>query len=169
MLEVKPIIEALLFLCGDGLDLPSIISITEEKEDIVESALDCLVEEYSHASRGVILIKMGQRYQFRTKSEYENYMAKLQPFKQRQGLSRAALETLAIISHHQPITKSKIEHIRGVNSDSSVLKLLERELIEEAGRLEAPGKPVLYKTTDEFLKNFGLESCEQLINEAEVI
>jgi segregation and condensation protein B len=106
--------------------------------------------------------KINGNYQFCTRFEHHDYIKKLFEPKTKPGLTQAAMETLAIIAYNQPITRAKIDSIRGVNCDSSIVKLLEKNLIKEGGRLDAPGKPILYDTTIHFLRSFGLNSVSEL-------
>ena len=109
------------------------------------------------AARGISIREINNGYQICSKPELYAYIKQLFSSKQKSGLSQAALETLAVIAYNRPVTKAKIEHIRGVNSDSAVVRLLERKLIRETGRLDAPGRPILYETTDEFFRSFGFK------------
>ena len=117
---------------------------------------------YNRPNRGIKVFKIDDKYQLGTKPENEKYIVKLLKTNQRQSLSQAAIETLSIISYKQPITRVEIEEIRGVRSDKAIQTLLEKDLIKESGRLEVVGRPILYGTTDNFLKQFGIEKLEEL-------
>lgn len=161
MIETKGIIEALLFTWGDPLDLKSISSILEMDDKIVENIIDEMIEEFNIKNRGLKIIKLNNSYQLCTRIEHFDYIKKLNN-KTKKSLSNAALETLSIIAYKQPVTKSEIDTIRGVKSDRVIDTLYEKKLIEELGRLERPGRPKIYGTSDNFLKYFGLESLDDL-------
>jgi segregation and condensation protein B len=156
------IIESLLFTSGDPLKDREIASIIECDLETTRNLLVMLKESYNSEERGIMLISLNDEYQLVTKSTNTNYIQKLLKINTRQSLSQAALETLAIIAYKQPITRINIDEIRGVKSDRAVLTLAEKGLIKEVGRLEVPGRPILYSTTDKFLLHFGLENLEQM-------
>lgn len=159
--ETKSIIEALLFVANEPLTIKTIAEITERSEDEVEVFLKAIKADCEREMKGFCLIEVAEGYSFVTRSEYAPYIEKL--VKPRlNALTQAALETLAIIAYRQPVTKSEIDQIRGVNSDSAINTLLDRTLIEETGRKEGPGRPILYGTTQDFLKYFGLKDLKQL-------
>lgn len=160
--ELKSIIEALLFTWGDPLELKDIASIIEKKENEVEKIIDEMINEFDYNRRGIRIMKVNNSYQLSTRPEHFEWIKKLSSPKFTKSLSNAALETLSIIAYRQPIIKSDIEAIRGVKCDKAIETLLERGLIIELGRLERVGRPILYGTTDLFLKTFGLESIEHL-------
>lgn len=160
--EMFSVIEALLFAYGDRVELYKIAQIIEKDVDETKCIMDDMALNYENSFRGIMIKEIDKGYQLCTKPKYYDFVKQLFAPKQRQGLSQAAFEALSIIAYNQPITRAKIEHIRGVNSDSAVSKLLERGLIKEAGRMDTPGKPLLYETTEEFLKSFGFKSCEDL-------
>lgn len=124
--------------------------------------MDRFEKIYENSNRGIKLFKIEDKYQLGTKPENEIYIVKLLRTNQRQSLSQAAIETLAIISYKQPVTRIEIEEIRGVRSDKAIQTLLDKELIKESGRLEVVGRPIVYGTTDNFLKQFGIERLEEL-------
>jgi segregation and condensation protein B len=158
------IIEALLFTSGDPLKEKEIASIIECDIETTRNLLVMLKESYNSDERGIMLISLNDEYQLVTKPMNTNYIQKLLKINTRQSLSQAALETLAIIAYKQPITRISIDEIRGVKSDRAVLTLSEKGLIKEVGRLEVPGRPILFATTDKFLLHFGLENLEQMPN-----
>lgn len=160
--EVCSIIESLLFVHGDPLSIKDISEIIEEDEIYIEEVMDRLEKIYENSNRGIKLFKIEDKYQLGTKPENEIYIVKLLRTNQRQSLSQAAIETLAIISYKQPVTRIEIEEIRGVRSDKAIQTLLDKELIKESGRLEVVGRPIVYGTTDNFLKQFGIERLEEL-------
>lgn len=156
------IIESLLFTSGDPLKDKEIALIIECDLETTRNLLVMLKESYNSEQRGIMLIALNDEYQLVTKSTNTNYIQKLLKINTRQSLSQAALETLAIIAYKQPITRINIDEIRGVKSDRAVLTLAEKGLIKEVGRLEVPGRPILFSTTDKFLLHFGLENLEQM-------
>jgi len=157
--RIKKSCEALLFVASEPLDTKRIAKLVGEDEKAVALALQALEEEY--AQRGVVVREAGGGYRFATAPEARAAVeAYLLPPKT--TLSPQAMETLAIVAHLQPVTKSEIESIRGVNSDSVVTTLIDRNLIAEAGRKDVVGRPVLYETTQFFLESFGLRSLDDL-------
>lgn len=162
------VIEAILFVSGEPLDLKEISQIIECDKKYTEILLEELKDVYEDSARGIKLIKLNNKYQLVTKPEFSNYIEKLLKTNVRQALSQASLETLAIIAYNQPVTRVNIDEIRGVKSDSAIFNLLERKLIQECGRLDVPGRPILYSTTYEFLRHFKLEDLKQLPNLSEL-
>lgn len=156
------IIESLLFASGEPLKIEYIGNIIECSISFTKDLLDYMIERYSREDRGIKLINVNDTYQLVTKPKNSDYVQKLLKTNVRQSLSQAALETLSIIAYKQPITRIEIDEIRGVKSDRAVLTLVEKNLIKETGRLDVPGRPILYSTTDEFLKFFGLENLNQM-------
>lgn len=159
---MKAIVEALLFASGDPLELKDIASHLEVSENYAKDVIDELEEDYKFIERGIKLISINGAYQLATKNEYSDYIQKLLKKNKRQSLSQASLESLAIIAYKQPITRIDIDEIRGVKSESAIQKLVERDLIKDVGRLEVPGRPILYGTTEEFLRQFGLQGLNEL-------
>lgn len=152
-------LEAVLFVAAEPLsahDLAEILGITPPQADALAQQLEA---DYAH--RGLQVQRVAGGYQVATRPEYGRYVARLHR-PERFRLSRAALETLAIVAYKQPVTRPEIDAIRGVNSDSPLDTLLQYELVQEAGRREAPGRPVLYRTTDNFLGKFGLNTIQDL-------
>ena len=152
-------LEALLFVACEPLAIKRLCEITGVEPQVVLEALLVLAEHYH--GRGFILRQLAGGWQFVTAPAYSGAIEKLYRPKVQQ-LSRAALETLAIVAYKQPVTKAQIEDIRGVNADHAVNKLMEYNLITEKGRLDTPGKPILFGTSDDFLRHFGIESIDQL-------
>ncbi|SMC17358.1 segregation and condensation protein B [Clostridium acidisoli DSM 12555] len=167
------IIESLLFVSGEPLKLKNIAAILECEIQYTAEILNEMQLKYVDEERGIKLIAINDEYQLVTKSQNGDYVQKLLKTNTRQSLSQAALESLAIVAYKQPITRAQIDEIRGVKSDRAILTLQEKNLIKESGRLEAPGRPILYGTTEEFLRCFDLSNLEQLpeleslLNEAE--
>ncbi|OLS03954.1 SMC-Scp complex subunit ScpB [Tissierella creatinophila] len=160
--EIKSVIEALLFTWGDPLDIKDISKIINISERDVSFIIKDMIDEFDYNRRGIQIIKVGNSYQLSTRVEHYEWIKKLNPTNDKKNLSIAALETLSIIAYKQPIIKSDIEHIRGVKSDKVIETLIQRNLVRELGRLEKPGKPIIYGTTNEFLRAFGLENLDDL-------
>lgn len=159
--ESKAIIEALLFVSTEPLSIEQITKITDIPAEEVQELIYNLQKKYAQEGHGFYIIEVANGFQFTTKSEYFSFVEKL--YKPRlSSLSHAALETLAIIAYKQPITRSEIEAIRGVKVDKTINTLAEKKLVEEKGRKDSPGKPILFGTTNEFLQYFGLKDLSQL-------
>ncbi len=157
---IKKILEAILFAAGRVVTIEELMLTLEISKNDLETVIRNMQEEYK--DRGIDLIKVDNGYQLCSKKEYYEYIYPIIDKRVKPKLSRASLEVLAIIAYNTQITRAEIEAIRGVNSDASLYKLLEYGLIDEAGKIDAPGKPMSYKTTDEFLKMFGYTSLEDL-------
>ncbi|WP_294378955.1 SMC-Scp complex subunit ScpB [uncultured Clostridium sp.] len=161
--ELKSAIEALLFASGEPLSLYELSNHLEEKPKTIEIIIAEMTEAYEKVqTRGIKLISIKGKYQLVTKGENAEYVQKLLKKNKRQSLSQASIESLAIIAYKQPITRIDIDEIRGVKSESAIQRLIERDLIKEVGRLEVPGRPILYGTTDEFLRQFDLRDLKEL-------
>lgn len=160
--ELKSIIESLLFTWGDPLEIKDIASIVEVGEKELTIILQEMMDDFDYNMRGIRIIKVKDSYQLGTRPEHFEWIKKLSNDKFTKNLSNAALETLSIIAYRQPIIKSDIEAIRGVRCDKAIETLIERGLIVELGRLERVGRPILYGTTDVFLRAFGLETLDNL-------
>ncbi|SHI91948.1 condensin subunit ScpB [Clostridium cavendishii DSM 21758] len=156
------IIESLLFVSGEPLTGKEIAKIIETPLEYTYELMDELTKRYEDSSRGIKLITVNGMYQLVTKAENSDYVQKLLKKNSRQSLSQASLESLAIVAYKQPITRIDIDEIRGVKSESALQKLIERNLIKEIGRLEVPGRPIQYGTTDEFLRQFGLGDLKEM-------
>lgn len=160
--EVKSIIEAILFSAGRVVETKELMAILEISESDIDLIIQNMKLQYENADRGIEIIKVENGYQMCSKKELYDYIYPIFDNRAKPNLSQAALETLSIIAYNPKITRAEIEQIRGVNSDGTIYKLLEYNLIEEAGRLDAPGRPTIYVTTKEFLKSFGMSSLEEL-------
>ncbi len=156
------IIEALLFASGEPLALGIIAQTLSIDKTATRNIIDEMINEYKSSSRGIMIIELGETYQMCTKAEHENYIKTALAIKKNTPLSQAAMETLAIAAYNQPVTKSFIEQVRGVDSSSIVNSLVEKGLLEEAYRLDVPGRPIAYKTTNNFLRAFKLSSIDAL-------
>lgn len=162
--EIKAIIEAMLFSTGREVSDRELMGILELNKEQLENIMESLQFDFQSQNRGVEIIKVNNAYQMCTKKEYYEYIYPLFDNRSKPNLSNPAMETLAIIAYNPRITRAEIEAIRGVNSDGTMYKLLEYNLIEEAGKSEAPGRPNTYKVTSHFLKTFGLSSLNELPN-----
>lgn len=160
--EAKAVIEALIFASSEPLSLKEIAGIMQINEHTIEQLLIDLIDEYEQAQKGIRIQVIAGGYHFMTAPACAEYVEKLKKIPRSSPLSQAALETLAIIAYRQPITRAEIEALRGVRVESSLTTLLEKELIQEAGRRETPGRPILYTITTHFLKHFGLNSLDDL-------
>jgi len=156
------IIESLLFVAGESLKLTEIANILECSIDFTKELTNELRESYEKENRGFKIIVTNDEYQFVTKPCNSEYVQKLLKTNTRQSLSQASLETLAIIAYKQPITRVEIEEIRGVKSDRAIYTLSEKKLIKESGRKIVPGRPIIYATTDEFLKHFNFNNLNEM-------
>lgn len=160
--EYKAAVEAMLFAHGEPVSASRIAQILEIETVVVERLLQTLRDDYDAGDRGLTLLQMEDRWQLATKPRFGEPVRKLLDTRRNTPLSQAALEVLAVIAYNQPVSRSFIEQVRGVDSSSTVTTLMEKGLIEEAGRLDLPGRPVSFRTTDVFLRTFGLESLTQL-------
>lgn len=162
MNNIKYAIEGILFAAGEPVKSAKLAVVLDAKVDEIEDAVAQLKEEYNTEHRGFNIIDIEDGYQICSRPEYYTYIREILGEQRNQPLSNAAMEALAIIAYKQPVTRGMVEKVRGVNSDGCVNRLYERGLIEEAGRLDAPGRPILYKTTDTFLRCFGLRTPRDL-------
>lgn len=161
-LNTKGTIEAILFSAGNPVEVKDLQLILEKSKDEIEEIINQMNLEYKDNSRGIEIIKADDTYQMASRKEYYDSIYKIIDKRSKPKLSNAALETLSIIAYNPRVSKSEIEAIRGVNVDGTMYKLLEYGLIEEAGKLDLPGKPMGFKTTPEFLKMFGYGSLKDL-------
>jgi segregation and condensation protein B len=162
--EIRNIIEAIMFAYSEPISIKELNNAINEElsSKEIEIMLNSLIQEYKENNRGIQIIKLQDKYQMCTNKEYSEFVKNMLEPKRKKTLSQATLETLTIIAYKQPITKVEIEEIRGVKSDKVTQTLLENELIYEAGRLDKIGKPIIYKTTNEFLKLLNIEKLEDL-------
>ena len=155
-------IEAILFVAGDAVDIRDLVRALGTDEKKVRKALQDLESEYDFNQRGFMIKRFGEKVQLATRPLYaEDVVRLLQPV-QKQSLSQAAMETLAVVAYKQPVTRADVEQIRGVKCDYSLQSLTAKGLIQEVGRKETIGRPILFGTTDEFLSRFGIESLDGL-------
>lgn len=160
--KTKSIIEAILFSAGRVVETKEFMAILELSNEDIDAIIQNMKLELENKQSGLEIIKVNNGYQMCSKKEYYEYIYPIFDNRAKPTLSNAALETLSIIAYNPKITRSEIEQIRGVNSDGTIYKLLEYGLIEEAGKLDAPGRPTIYVTTNEFLKMFGVSSLDEL-------
>lgn len=160
--ELKKIIETLLFITDEPLSVSRISKICEVDEKLVETVIEDIKHDYDSQNRALSVIKIAGGWQMSTRPEYSLWVRKLYTSRLTTRLSNAAMEVLGIIAYRQPVTKAEIEAIRGVDSSGPIDTLVERKLITSIGRKEVVGRPIMYGTTDEFLKHFGLNSIEDL-------
>ena len=160
--KIKGILEAILFAAGREVKISEIMSALEISEEEVLNSMELLRMDYEKEDRGLSIVKINDAYQICTKKDYYEYIYPIFDKRAKPNLSQAALETLAIIAYNPRVTRAEIESIRGVNSDGTIYKLLDYNLIEEAGKLDAPGKPMAYKVSNEFFRMFGISSLEEL-------
>ena len=149
-------------LVGKEVNIKYLMTALELDENQLNSIIQLLKQKYDSDISGIELIKINDNYQLVSKKQYHEYIYPLLDNRVKPSLSNAALETLAIIAYNPKITRSQIENIRGVSSDGTIYKLLEFELIESAGKLDAPGRPTMFQTTNNFLKMFGISSLDEL-------
>lgn len=161
-MNYEAMIEGILFTMGQPVEREALAMALELPEPMVESLTASLMEKYEGEEHGIKIIRLESSYQMCTKQECYEPLIKIASRPRKPVLTDVVLETLAIIAYKQPITKQEIERIRGVSSDHAVNKLVEYGLVCEAGRLNAPGRPILFATTEEFLRRFQLESLELL-------
>jgi len=161
-IELQRAIEAILFAAGERVEIAQLVGVLEaDKKDIIEAA-NALADELSFNRRGIRILRLEDGYQMVSSAEMADYITRALETRKPPRLSSSQLETLTIIAYYQPATKAMVEQLRGVDSSYSVGALLNKKLIEEAGRLNVPGRPIQYRTTPNFLRTFGLSSLEEL-------
>lgn len=160
--KTEAAIEAILFTMGESVEAEKIAVAIEHDVDTTVKIIHNMMDKYENEDRGIKIIELEGSFQLCTKEEYYDNLIRICSQPRRYTLTDAALETLSIIAYKQPVTKIEIEKIRGVNSDRSVNKLVELGLVKEVGRLDAPGRPMLFGTTEEFLRTFGVGSIDEL-------
>lgn len=160
--EVESAIEGILFAAGEPVGVERLCMTLDIDRETADAVCQRLADQYSYERRGIRLVKLESCYQLCSAPEYADYIRKAFESRKPARLSQPALEVLAIIAYYQPTTKAYVDQIRGVDSSYTVGLLTERELIEECGRLAVPGRPILYRTTQNFLRSFGLASLEEL-------
>lgn len=158
----KAIIEAILFTMGESVELEKIADAIELDKKTTKKLINEMMQEWNDEGRGVAIMELDGAYQMCTRTEMYEYLIRIAKQPKRRVLTDVLLETLSIIAYKQPVTKMEIEKIRGVSSDHAVSKLVEYNLVCELGRLDAPGRPLLFGTTEEFLRSFGVHSIDEL-------
>ena len=164
-MEIKKLeaaIEAILFTMGNSVELAQIADAIQQDKETTRKILQNMMDRYQQEDRGIQIIELEQSYQMCSKKEYYECLIRLAMHPKKPALTDVMLETLSIIAYKQPVTKAEIEKIRGVKCDHAINKLVEYELVRELGRLDAPGRPILFGTTEEFLRCFDVQSVEEL-------
>lgn len=161
-IDLQRAVEAILFASGERMELSRLAMALEADEADVAAAVDALADELAFQRRGIRILKLENGYQMVSSGEMADLVTKALETRKPPKLSASQLEALTIVAYYQPATKAMIEQIRGVDSAYSVAALLNKKLIEEAGRLNVPGRPILYRTTPDFLRTFGISSLEEL-------
>jgi segregation and condensation protein B len=168
--RLKDVIESLIFVSLEPLNLEKIKSIcTEFSNGEIEEAIQELIASYAANERGIQIIQAAGGYLFSTKSEYDQWIRRLLSLDRKSKLSHAALETLATVAYHQPITLAEISAFRGVDATYSLKTLLQKKLVKITGRKKSPGRPLIYRTTEKFLSYFGLNNIKDLPSEEEIL
>lgn len=162
MREYKGAVEAMLFAHGEPIEADRLAEVLRLDRSTVERILEQLKGEYEKAGRGICLLRLENTWQLAAKDKYAEPVKKVMDTRRNTPLSQAALEVLAIIAYNQPVSRSFIEQVRGVDSSSTVATLIEKGLVEEAGRLDLPGRPISFRTTPVFLRTFGIEKLSDL-------
>ena len=161
-LNISAAIEAILFSNGDSVEKSRIAAALEISEDEVDKTVAALTDDYNTAGRGITIIKLKDAYQMVSVKEYAPQIRTVMDLRRNTPLSQAALEVLAVVAYNQPVTKAFVEQVRGVDCSGVIGSLTAKGLVEEKGRLELPGRPLLYGTTENFLRCFNLTSLEEL-------
>ena len=159
---LKAAAEAVLFTMGDSVDLATLAQVLNLKQEDAQTVIDQLAEEYEEEGRGIRIIRLEDRYQLATKKELYPVLIRMVRQPAKINLTDVVMETLSIIAYKQPVTRVEIERIRGVKCDHAINRLIEFGLIQEVGRLDVPGRPILFGTTEEFLRHFGTDSLDEL-------
>lgn len=160
--KAKAVIEGVLFTMGESVEVSRLAEVIEEDVRTTKSILKEMEEDYEREERGIFLTWLDHAVQLATKAEMYEYLIKIAKAPRKMSLTDTVLETLSIIAYKQPVTRVEIEKVRGVSCDHAINKLLEYDLITELGRLDAPGRPLLFGTTEQFLRCFGVKSLEEL-------
>lgn len=160
--KAKAVLEAILFTMGDSVEIERLANVIEEDMQTTKEILEEMADEYRKEDRGIELTTLDNAVQLCTKGELYEYLIKIAKTPQKYVLTDTLLETLSIIAYKQPVTRLEIEKVRGVSCDHAVNRLIEFDLIAEVGRLDAPGRPLLFGTTEQFLRSFGVKSIDDL-------
>lgn len=169
--KIQSAVEAVLFAAGEPVELQKIADVFEIEPELADRILYNLAAELDERGSGICLLKLGDKYQLSSRTEYAEIIRDFLELRKNTPLSGAAFEVLAVIAYNQPVTKSFVEQVRGVDCSGVIATLCQKKLIEERGRLDLPGRPLLYGTTPEFLRVFGISSLDELpplpVNEQE--
>lgn len=160
--RAQAVVEAVLFTMGESVEISRLAKVLEEDVETTKELLEEMSRRYAEEDRGITLVQFGDAVQLCTKPEMYEYLVKIAKVPQKMTLTDTILETLSIVAYKQPVTRIEIERVRGVSCDHAINKLLEYDLITELGRLDAPGRPLLFGTTEQFLRCFGVKSLEEL-------
>ena len=160
--KAKAVLEAILFTMGESVEISRLADVIEEDRKVTKDILMEMKEEYQTENRGIELIELDNSVQLCTKNDMYEYLIKIAKAPRKMVLTDTVIETLSIIAYKQPVTRVEIEKVRGVSCEHAINKLLEYELITELGRMDAPGRPILFGTTEQFLRCFGVKSLEEL-------
>lgn len=160
--KAEAVIEAILFTMGDSVEISRLADVIEEDVKTTKAILVQMKERYAQEDRGISIMELEDSVQLCTKADMYEYLIKIAKAPRKFVLTDTVLETLSIVAYKQPVTRVEIERIRGVSCDHAINKLLEYNLITELGRLDAPGRPLLFGTTEQFLRSFGVKSLEEL-------
>lgn len=160
--KAEAVLEAILFTMGEAVEINRLASVLEMNEKELKDVLVGMQERYMEENRGISLMWLEESVQLTTKAEHYEYLIKIAKTPRKMVLTDTVMETLSIIAYKQPVTRLEIERIRGVSCDHAINKLLEYDLITELGRLDAPGRPLLFGTTEQFLRCFGVRSLDEL-------
>jgi len=160
--KAEAVIEAILFSMGDSVEISRLADVIEEDVKTTKEILADMKERYAQENRGIFIMELEDNVQLCTKADMYEYLIKIAKAPRKFALTDTVLETLSIVAYKQPVTRVEIERIRGVSCDHAINKLLEYNLITELGRLDAPGRPLLFGTTEQFLRSFGVKSLEEL-------
>ena len=162
VVKTEAAIEAILFSMGNAVPAKELAKALEIDEATIEKIVNNMIDKYNSADRGIKLIKLEDSYQLCTKNEYYDVLSKIVHMPRKHNLTDALMETLAIVAYKQPVTRQEIEAIRGVSCVHAINKLVEYNLVTEVGRLDAIGRPILFGTTEDFLRSFGVTSMDEL-------
>lgn len=160
--KAEAVIEAILFTMGESVEISKLADVIEEDVRQTRKIIAAMAEKYEQEHRGISLVQFDNAVQLCTKAQMYEYLIKIAKAPRKMTLTDTVLETLSIIAYKQPVTRAEIERVRGVNCDHAINKLLEYDLIMELGRMDAPGRPLLFGTTEQFLRCFGVKSLEEL-------
>lgn len=162
VLKIEAAVEAILFSMGDAVSIKELSKVLEMDEAALEKIIQNMMDKYNNEDRGIRLVKLESSYQLCTKNEYYDLLSKVVNMPKKHNLTDSLMETLSIVAYKQPVTRQEIEAIRGVSCVHAINKLVEYNLVMEVGRLDAIGRPILFGTTEDFLRSFGVTSMDEL-------